>query len=104
MEILARIKTGFFEMKPYRLKAEDGKLLLIPIREDGEEVVVLAEGGILSVTLTEGRLPDLEIQTRDAPYIGTLEEGSSLAEVVNYLKEHLNINIICEYKGGEKHA
>ena len=42
MDIIARIKTGFFEMKPYRLKAEDGSLLLIPIREDGEEVVVLA--------------------------------------------------------------
>ena len=104
MDIIARIKTGFFEMKPYRLKAEDGNLLLIPIREDGEEAVVLAEGDILSVTLTEGRLPELEIQTRDARYSGTLEEGSSLAEVVQCLKEHLNINITCEYKGGAQNA
>ena len=104
MDIIARIKTGFFEMKPYRLKAEDGNLLLIPIREDGEEAVVLAEGDILSVTLTEGRLPELEIQTRDALYSGTLEEGSSLAEVVQCLKEHLNINITCEYKGGAQNA
>ena len=104
MEILARIKTGFFEMKPYRLKAEDGSLLLIPIREDGGEVVVLAEEDILSVTLTEGRLPELEIQTRDALYSSTLNEDSILSEVVHCLKEHLNINITCEYKGGEKHA
>ena len=104
MDIIARIKTGFFEMKPYRLKAEDGSLLLIPIREDGGEVVVLAEEDILSVTLTEGRLPELEIQTRDALYSGTLNEDSILSEVVHCLKEHLNINIVCEYKGGGKHA
>ncbi len=104
MEILARIKTGFFEMKPYRLKAEEGSLSLIPLQEGGEGIIVLSEGDILSVTLTEGRLPELEIQTRNELYSGTLEESCSLAEVINYLKESLNINITCEYKGGEKHA
>ena len=104
MDILARIKTGFFETKPYRLRAEEGSLSLIPLQEGGEGIIVLSEGDILSVTLTEGRLPELEIQTCDAPYTGTLEEGSILAEVVNYLKEHLNINITCEYKGGAQNA
>ena len=104
MDIIARIKTGFFEMKPYRLKAEDGNLSLIPLQEGGEGIIVLSEGDILSVTLTEGRLPELEIQTRDAPYTGTLEENCSLAEVVHCLKEHLNINITCEYKGGAQNA
>ena len=104
MEILARIKTGFFEMKPYRLKAEEGSLSLIPVQEGGEGAIVLSEGDILSVTITEERLPDLEIQTRDALYSGALEVGCSLAEIVDYLKRNLNINIICEYKGGKKHA
>ena len=54
--------------------------------------------------ITEGRLPELEIQTRDVLYSGTLEAGVSLSEVVNHLKEYLNINITCEYKGGERHA
>lgn len=100
MDILARIKTGFFETKPYKLRAEEGSLLLIPLQEGGGDVFVLAEGDILSVTLTEGRLPELEIQTRNKLYSGILEESCSLAEVINYLKEYLNINITCEYKGG----
>ena len=104
MEILARIKTGFFEMKPYRLKAEEGSLSLIPLQEGGEGIIVLSEGDILSVTLTDGRIPGLEIQVRNELYSGILEEGCSLAEVISYLKEYLKINIICEYKGGEKHA
>lgn len=104
MEILARIKTGFFEMKPYRLKAEEGSLSLIPLQEGGEGIIVLSEGDILSVTLTDGRLPGLEIQVRNELYSGILEESCSLAEVISYLKEYLKINIICEYKGGEKHA
>lgn len=104
MEILARIKTGFFEIKPYRLKAEEGSLSLIPLQEGGEGIIVLSEGDILSVTLTEGRLPGLEIQTRNGLYSGILEGNCSFAEVINYLKEYLNINITCEYKGGDKHA
>lgn len=104
MEILARIKTGFFEMKPYRLEAEEGKLSLIPLQEGGEGILILLEGDIISVTLTAGRLPELEIQTRNKLYSGILGENCSLAEIVNYLKEHLSINIFCEYKGGEQHA
>lgn len=104
MEILARIKTGFFEMKPYRLKAVEGSLSLIPLQEGGEGAIVLSECDILSVTLTDGRLPGLEIQVRNELYSGILEESCSLAEVINYLKQYLNINITCEYKGGEKHA
>ena len=104
MEILAQIKTGFFEMKPYRLKAEEGSLSLIPLQEGGEGIIVLSEGDILSVTLTDWRIPGLEIQVRNELYSGILEEGCSLAEVISYLKEYLKINIICEYKGGEKHA
>jgi len=100
MEILAGIKTGFFEITPYRLKAEEGCLSLIPLQESGKEVIVLSEGDILSVTLTEGRLPGLEIQTRNELYSGILDESCTLAEVINYLKEYLNINITCEYKGG----
>jgi len=104
MDIFARIKTGFFELRPFRLKAEEGNLLLLPLQVEDKGRIVLAEGDILSVTLTEGRHPELEIQTQEALYSGVLEEGCSLAEVVNYLKEYLNINITCEYKGGEKHA
>ena len=104
MDIIARIKTGFFETKPYRLKVETGRLFLVPVQATSEESIILSERDILSVTLTEGRLPDLEIQARDSLYSGTLEENCSLAEVVHCLKEHLNINITCEYKGGEKHA
>ena len=104
MDIMARIKTGFFETKPYRLRAEEGSLSLIPLQEGGEGIIVLSEGDILSVTLTDGRLPGLEIQVRNELYSGILEESCSLAEVISYLKESLNINITCEYKGGEKHA
>lgn len=100
MGITARIKTGFFEMKQYCLKAEKGSLLLVPVQADGGGSIVLAEGDILSVTLSEGRLPELEIQTRRTLYSGILEEGCSLAEVVSYLKGFLNINITCEYRGG----
>ncbi len=99
MDITARIKTGFFEVMQYRLKAEKGSLLLVPIQAEDGERIVLAEGDILSVALSEGRLPELEIQTRETLYSGILGEGCSIAEVMCYLKESLNINITYEHRG-----
>lgn len=100
MEIMVRIKTGFFEMNQYLLRAKDGSLLLYPLREGAGEPIVFTAGDIVSVTLTDGRLHELEIQTHNELYSGILEESCSLAEVINYLKKYLNINITCEYKGG----
>lgn len=104
MELLVQLKTGFFEKRPYRLKAEDGSISLIPIKESGAEVIFISEGSILSVTLMEGRLPELEIQTRNEMYTCIINGSCSIAEAIKYLKEYLNINITCEYKGGEKNA
>ncbi len=104
MEILTRIKCGFFEMKPYLLKVEKRSLLLVPLQEGDERVIVLSEDDILAVTLTQGRLTELEIQTHNELYSGILVESCSLAKVLNYLKKNLNIHITCEFKGGEKHA
>lgn len=77
-------------------------MLLIPIEADGKKRIVLPQRDIRSVTLTEKRLPELEIQTGAALYSGILEKGCSFAEAVSYFKEHVNGKIICEYKGGEK--
>ncbi|WP_446787651.1 hypothetical protein [Macellibacteroides fermentans] len=104
MEILTRIKTGFFEIRPYLLKAEEGSLLLIPIQDMMNGIICLAESDIRAIALTDGRIPELEIETENKIYSCLLDEGCLVSEVVNELKNKLNVNIICEYKGGKKHA
>jgi|GEM_PF-508799 len=99
---VVRMKTGFFETTPYRLKAGEAGLLLVPMGAGDAKRIVLAEQDILAVTLTERRLPELEIQTRDALYTGVLEPGYPFADAVRYLKGRLHAKIICEYLGGEK--
>ena len=101
MELIVRMKTGFFEKTPYRLEAAEKSLILIPVHADSAERIILPQEDILSVTLTERKSPELEIQTRGAVYGGTLEEGCPFNEAVSYLNENLNVKITCEYKGGE---
>ena len=101
MELIVRMKTGFFEKTPYRLEAVEKGLRLTPVNADSAERIVLEQEDILSVTLTERKSPELEIQTRDTVYAGTLEEGYPFSEAVSYLNENLNVKITCEYKGGE---
>ncbi|MGI6433983.1 MAG: hypothetical protein ACOX0F_01210 [Syntrophomonadaceae bacterium] len=101
MDIVIRMKTGLFETTPFRLQTGENRLLLIPVTAEGAEPIVLDEKDILSITLTQRRLTELEIQTRDTLYSGLFEEGYPFEETVNCLKRHLNVNITCEYKGGE---
>lgn len=100
MELIIRMKTVFFEKTPYRLEATQRGLLLILVKADGPERMLLLREDILSVSLTERRYPELEIQTRRAVYSGILEDGYPFSEMASYLSENLKLNITCEYKGG----
>ena len=100
MELIVRMKTGFFEKTPYRLEVMEKKLLLIPIQAEVAERIVLEKEEILSVTLSQRKSPEMEIQTRDTVYVGVFEEGVAFEGAANYLKKNLNTKIICEYKGG----
>ena len=53
MDIVIRIKTGFFEKTPYRLAFEKDELRLAPVGSDGVETIILDKKDIRSVTLTE---------------------------------------------------
>ena len=101
MEFIIRMKTGFFEKTPYRLEAIGKGLSLIPVTSESSERIVFKQEDILSVTLTQRRHPELEIQTRGVVYSGAFEDGYSFEAVASYLKENLNVKITCEYKGGE---
>lgn len=100
MELIFRMKTGFFEKTAYRLEAGEKGLRLMPIQTEGTEPIVFGQEDLISVTLAQRRYPELEIQTREAVYAGSLEEGTTFEAVANYLKKYLNTKIICEYKGG----
>lgn len=101
MELILRMKTGFFEKTSYHLKAVEKGLQLTPIQAKSANPIVFKQEELLSVTLTQQKSPELEIETRDTVYSGVFEEGFAFEETANYLKKYLNTKIICEYKGGE---
>lgn len=104
MELIIRMKTGFFEKTPYWLEITDKSIFLIPINENRGEQILLHHEDIQSVTLTELKYPELEIQARNELYTGILVDGCPLGELVSYLNEKLNVKFTCVYKGGAKHA
>lgn len=101
MDIIVRLKTGFFEKTAYRLRLGANGLILIPDKGESAERIVIDRKDIRSVTMTERKHPELEIQTRGAVYVGIIEGGCSFGEAVSYLNENLNVKITCEYKGEE---
>ena len=60
-----RIKTGFFETKPFDLLIGKGKLILSPT-EPEDQVIIIKEEDILSITLKN--VKSLEIVSGNIKY------------------------------------
>ncbi|MDD4844223.1 MAG: hypothetical protein PHU31_07820 [Anaerotignum sp.] len=99
MDLMLRIKTGFFETTTFRLEIGEKELQLVPIKPEETAEIVLEKDNIHSVTLREKRLAELGIQTRNMLYWGIFEKDIPFEQVVSYFRENLNIPILCEYEG-----
>lgn len=94
-----RLKTGFFETKFYALKISKGKLRLSPkILEDKD--INLLEKDISDLLLKNGEALEIEINTLDQSYQGTITDKENYDDLLSELKTNLDIKILCEYEGG----
>lgn len=100
MGIQIRLKTGFFETGIYRLEVKEKQFRLFPEDPDHGDILSFCEQDILSITLKEKRIPELELQTREACYTATFPQKSDLKETLELVKKGLNTKVICEYEGG----
>jgi hypothetical protein len=98
-----RLKTGFYETAAYDMLLSRNKLILSPI-ESGCQIITVPGKEILTITLKNEKAPEIEIQTWEKIYQGSLLEKTDFEKLIGLLKENLNVKIICEYEGGRDHA
>ncbi len=91
-----RLKTGFYETKPYCLSIGRGVLELLP-EEFGEKIRIFMEKEILSVTLMGKGSAEVEIQTADRLYHMVLCDPLHSGELYQSVKENLRVRIDFEY-------
>jgi len=94
-----RLKTGFFETKPFDLLISKGKLILSP-SEAEDQVITISEKDILNITLKNVKSLEIEIQTWDKIYQGVFDNKAEYEKLLGDLKENINKKIVCEYEGG----
>ena len=94
-----RLKTGFFETKLYDLQISNGKLRLSP-KILGDKEIVLLEKDISNILLKNGESLDLEINTLDQAYQGTITNKANNEDLLGNLRTNLSKKILCEYGGG----
>ena len=98
MKILAfrvRLKTGFYETKPYDLLISKQKLVLSPI-ESKDDAITLSETEILFVYLREIKHYEIEVQTSDHIFQGIFYYNIDIEEVLRLLRNNLHTQIIFE--------
>ena len=98
-----RMKTGFFETKAYELLIGKDRLVLSS-KESESYNITIPDKNIISITLKNDKAPEIEIQTWEKIYLGSLLEQTDFEKLIGLLKENLNVKIICEYEGGKEHA
>jgi len=98
-----RMKTGFFETKTYELLVGKDRLVLSS-KESKDDNITIPDKNIISITLKNEKAPEIEIQTWEKIYLGSLLKRDDFEKLVELLKENLNAKIICEYEGGKDHA
>lgn len=98
-----RLKTGFFETKPYDLLVGKDRLVLSS-KESESGSIIIPDKNIISIALNNKKAPEIEIQTWEKIFQGSLLEKADFEKLLNSIKENLSVKIICEYKGGKDHA
>lgn len=98
-----RLKTGFFETKPYRLIIGNGEVVLSPEEPEGRSITI-PDGEILSIGMDNHKAPEIEIHTRDKRYCCTLNAKTDFEKIISSIKENPSVKIVYEYEGGEAHA
>lgn len=97
MSIDIKLKTGFFETKPYRIKIINRALHFCPINSDCGDMFILNADSIVTVTLMQST-SKLEISTKNAIYSGFLDDDRDWIETFKFFKESLRAKIIYEYQ------
>ena len=87
-----RLKTGFFETKPFDLLISKGKLILSP-SEAEDQVITISEKDILNITLKNVKSLEIEIQTWDKIYQGIFDNKDDYEKLLGQLKENINKKI-----------
>ena len=88
-----RLKTGFYETRPYDLYIEPGRLVLSSADDENGKVCIDA-AALRSFTLINKKLPELEIQTLSAVYLATLKEQENLGDLFLLLKQYFDRPIV----------
>jgi len=90
-----RLKTGFYETKPYDLLISKNRLVLSSA-ESGEDMIFVHEKEILFVSLREKKHSEIEIQTLENSYQAVFCDNTDFEEVLRILEDNLHAKIICE--------
>ena len=99
MRCAVRVKTGFFKTAPYWLSVEQGCLRLTPSSGAGEREQVYYDNTLFSVILFAGKSACIEIHGQERMLEAILSDGSQLPELLRALRQNLNTNITCEFRG-----
>jgi hypothetical protein len=103
MKIELRLRTGFYETTSYWMEVTKNRIALSPLPTGGgkEEIVIPGEI-ITAISVLEKKNPEIEIQTKEGIFSGTLSQETDLDKLFDLMKKELNKKVI--YEGGIGHA
>lgn len=92
-----RLKTGFFETTAYHLIIKTNQIVLNPVTDDcSRKKLLIRDQDLVSISVIQKRNSEMEFQTKDKTYTGTLALDTDLNTLLYEIRKKLNNKIIYE--------
>ncbi len=94
IDVLVRLRTGFYQTTPCRIRSTRSEIVLTP--EDHGPVqrpIVIDADDIVSISLVQKKVPEIEIETESETYRCLLDSSIDLPKLLSAIEDTIGTTI-----------
>jgi len=90
-----RLRTGFYETTPYRIRSTCEEVVLSPCDFESEKkIITIRPDVVVSVSFLRKRNPELEIETEIETYRCILNPDTDIAQLLSSIENALDAKVV----------
>jgi hypothetical protein len=90
-----RLRTGFYETTPYRIRSTCEEVVLSPSDFESEKkIITIRPDVVVSVSFLRKRIPELEIETEIGTYRCILDPDTDIVQLLSSIENALDAKVV----------
>ena len=95
IDVLVRLRTGFYQTTPYRMRSTRSEIVLTP-QDHGiqQRPIMIDADAVVSVSLIRKKVPEIEIETESETYRCLLDSNIDLPKLLSAIEDTIGTTIL----------